>query len=39
MKKERTFKKARKAIKRLGGDLRASPLGRASRNKHTKGFI
>jgi len=36
--KKSLLKKAGKVVKRLGGDLRESPLGRASRGQKTRGF-
>jgi len=33
------LKKAKRIVKNMGKDLYSSPLGRASRGKHTKGFI
>lgn len=32
-------KKATKVVKKMGFDLSSSPLGRAARGKHTRGFI
>lgn len=33
------LKKAGKSVKRLGKAFSKTPLARAARNKHTKGFI
>lgn len=39
MKKKGLLRKARKVVNKMGSDFRKSPLARASRGKHTKGFI
>ena len=39
MNKKTLYKKARKAVNRMGKDLSKSPLARAGRGKHTRGFI
>lgn len=39
MKTKKLWSKIKKTTKRLGRDLGKSPLGRASRGKHTRGFI
>jgi len=39
MRKKGLLKKARKAVRGMGKDLSRSPLARAARNKHTRGFI
>lgn len=39
MKTKRIVKKVYKFAKSMGGDLGKSPLGRAARGKHTRGFI
>jgi len=39
MAKKSLLKKAGKIVKRMGKDLSKSPLARATRGKHTKGFI
>lgn len=37
--KKKVMKKAKKAVARMGKDFSKSPLARAARGKHTKGFI
>lgn len=38
-KKKSLLQKAGKLVKGMGKDLYNSPLGRASRGRHTKGYI
>ena len=38
MNKKTFLKRAGKIVKGMGKDLHKSPLGRAARGKHTKGF-
>lgn len=39
MKKKSLLNKGKKALRKMGKDFRQSPLARASRGKHTRGFI
>lgn len=39
MKKKSLLKRLGKSVKRLGKDFSQTPLARAARGKHTKGFI
>lgn len=38
-KKKSLWNKAKKMVGNMGKDLYKSPLGRASRGKHTKGYL
>jgi len=38
-KKSGLMNKAKKIVKGMGKDLYSSPLGRASRGQHTKGYL
>jgi len=38
-KKHPLLKKAKRLVKNMGKDLYSSPLGRAARGKHTKGYL
>jgi hypothetical protein len=39
MAKKSILKKAEKVVRRLGSDIRKSPLARAARGKHTRGYL
>lgn len=39
MKKKGFLRKAKKAVNRMGKDFSKTPLARAARGRHTKGFI
>jgi len=39
MKRKSLLKKAGKTVRRLGKDFSKTPLARASRGKHTKGYF